>query len=100
MADIDWNLLETNCYSHARKYHKNLFIKDIPGHKPVQFFWKCLLRLMWKLVVKNQFCMVYCKVLYFMKIYQAYDIDYLPVHNMLLFYLKKTQQLESVTVKQ
>lgn len=55
---------------------------------------------MWKLVVKNQFCMVYCKVLYFMKIYQAYDIDYLPVHNMLLFYLKKTQQLESVTVKQ
>lgn len=55
---------------------------------------------MWELVVTNQFCMVYCIVLYFMKIYQAYDIDYLPVHNMILFYLKKPQQLESVTVKQ
>lgn len=82
-------LTGTYCYSHARKYHKNLLIKNIPGHKPVQFIWKCLLRLMWELVVTNQFCMVYCiLVLYFMKIYQ--DIA-CPQHDIIL--LKKTNNL-------
>lgn len=100
MAHTDWSLLEINFYSHARKFHKNLLVKNIQEHKPVQFIQKCLLRLYVRVSChKPVLYGILHSIILHKKIYQAYDIDYLHVHHMLFLYLKNPQ-FESVTVKQ